>query len=93
MPLRLPLTGLALVVTLAACRSTAPSVASGTAAATTIDGDVSDWADGLTRLVDGRVTVGVRNDGERLVVAVVASDTDVLRHAVLTGLTVWVDPA
>lgn len=92
MSLRLPLTGLALVATLAACRATAPTVASGTAA-TIIDGDVSDWADGLTRLADGRVTAGVRNDGERLVVAVVASDTDVLRHAVLTGLTVWVDPA
>ena len=81
----------ALVLAAAGCGSSAPSVASGPVDSTQIDGDAADWSGALTRLDDDRLAVGVRNDGDRLAVAVVTSDRDAIRHTFLTGLTVWVD--
>jgi hypothetical protein len=79
------------LIALSGCGSSAPTIASGPLAPTVVDGDASDWAGALVALADDRVALGVRNDGERLAVAVVTSDPDAIRHTILTGMTVWVD--
>ena len=74
------------------CGSSAPSVTSAPAAGLAVDADLSDWPGTFAPIDDDRVLIGVRNDGERVIVAVSTFDRDAIRHTLLTGLTVWFDP-
>jgi hypothetical protein len=87
----LPLVALAL----GACGGSAPLVESASTdptGAPRVDGDLGDWERALTSVEGEPFTFGVRNDGDALYLAFVSSDRDVIRHVLLTGLVVWLDP-
>jgi hypothetical protein len=89
MSLRIPILALLL---LTGCSSTKSLTSERATAPPVINGDLEDWAGSLQRYEDGNILGGVRNDGERLYLAVSTSDPATARRAILTGLEIWVDP-
>jgi hypothetical protein len=82
----------AALLLLPACGSSAPTLAAGPGSVV-VDGEASDWQGALHPVEDAPLTIGVRSDAEHVYVAVVTSDRGVVRHTLLTGLTVWLDAA
>ena len=76
-----------------ACSSAQPVTSTAPPASALVDGTANEWLDGLNR-IDGQkgITVGVRNDGEDLYLAVVVTDPALLRQIAFGGLTAWFDP-
>ena len=61
--------------------------------ATVVDGDVGEWPSALRPVPgEGGLVIGLRREGDDLIVAVIATDERQTRRVVLGGLTVWVDP-
>lgn len=61
--------------------------------APTVDGKLADWASPLVSLPSGNVSLGVRNDGQFLYVAVASSDQAARTMLGAAGFTVWMDPS
>ena len=60
---------------------------------TVVDGEIGEWPAALRPVPsEAGLGIGLRRDGEDLVVAVVASDERQARRLALGGLTLWVDP-
>jgi len=57
-----------------------------------IDGQLSEWGGGLTRLGDKPVSMGVVPTDSLLYVAVVMSDRALIRSVAERGFILWVDP-
>lgn len=77
---------------LAACSSSSPVTTSERAATPPrVDGSTQDWTGSLARHEDGRLLVGVRNDADRLYIAVSTSNAATIRQVIMTGLELWID--
>ncbi|NNE71160.1 MAG: hypothetical protein HKN29_12460 [Rhodothermales bacterium] len=77
---------------LAACSSSSPMMTSERAVAPPkVDGSTQDWTGSLMRHEDGRLLVGVRNDADRLYIAVSTSNAATIRQVIMTGLELWID--
>ena len=63
------------------------------AEAPTIDGKLTDWSSPLVTLGSTPVSLGVRNDGESLYVALASSEQATRMMLGAAGFTVWFDPA
>jgi hypothetical protein len=81
------------VLTLAGCSTTKVMTSELAATRPEVDGNTEEWDGSMTRHEDGRVLLGVRNDAERLYVAVRISDAGTVRQAIMTGMELWIDPA
>lgn len=57
-----------------------------------IDGDASDWSNGLKYLKDDNIAVGFRNDGGDLYFCLTTSDLSKVRQMFRGGLTLWIEP-
>lgn len=60
--------------------------------AVTIDSHVDEWTSELTSFEDDAISVGVRNDDTSLYVAAMISDPELVRHVMVRGLVLWLDP-
>jgi hypothetical protein len=63
------------------------------AEAPAIDGKLTDWPSPLVSLGKTQVSLGVRNDGQYLYVAIAASDPSARMMLGAAGFTVWTDPS
>jgi hypothetical protein len=63
------------------------------AEAPTIDGKLADWLSPLATVGSAPISLGVRNDGQVLCVALAASDPAARMMLSMAGFTVWMDPA
>ena len=63
------------------------------AEAPAIDGKLPDWPSPLVTLGSTPVSLGVRNDGESLYVALASSEQATRTMLGAAGFTVWFDPA
>lgn len=63
------------------------------AEAPTIDGKLTEWSSPLVTLGSTPVSLGVRNDGESLYVALASSEQATRMMLGAAGFTVWFDPA
>ena len=91
--MRIALT-LALAATAAAC-GPGPALyeAEPAPSATVVDGDAGEWPSALRPVPDeAGLGLGLRRDGDALVLVVVASDERQARRIALGGLRVWIDP-
>ncbi len=90
-----PLLSITLLVALSGsgCSSTKTLQSEAPASALTIDGRVDDWGGALAPMEGERFSLGVRNDGEFLYVALLSRDEGVTRQIVRDGLILWFDPA
>jgi len=61
--------------------------------APTIDGRLADWPSPLVSLPSGNVSLGVRNDGQFLYIAVTSSDQAARMMLGAAGFTIWTDPS
>ena len=59
--------------------------------APTVDGRLADWSSPLVSLGSGNVSLGVRNDGQFLYVAVASSDQGARMMLGAAGFTIWMD--
>lgn len=81
-----------LLLTTAACGSPAPLYQI-EAAPAEVDGVADEWPAALRPVPsEAGLSIGLREDGDDLVVVVVAGDDRQSRRIALGGLTVWVDP-
>ena len=61
--------------------------------APTIDGRLADWTSPLSSLGSEKVSLGVRNDGESVYIALASSDQNTRMMLGIAGFTVWMDPS
>jgi hypothetical protein len=61
--------------------------------ALTVDGTLADWSSPLVSLPSGNVSLGVRNDGQFLYIAVASSDQAARMLLGAAGFTIWMDPS
>lgn len=59
--------------------------------AITVDGAVDDWQDALTPIEKKNLSLGLRNDGTFLYLALVSSDRQFINQMMSRGFTVWFD--
>ena len=60
---------------------------------TVVDGEAAEWPAALRPVPnESGLTLGLRRDGDDLIVAVIASDDRQARRIAIGGLRVWVDP-
>lgn len=62
-------------------------------AETVVDGEATEWPSALRPVPrESGLSIGLRHDGDDLVVAVIAGDDRQARRIALGGLRVWIDP-
>jgi len=61
--------------------------------APTVDGKLTEWSSPLVTLGQTKLSLGVRNDGQHLYVALASSDQSTQMMLSAAGFTVWIDPA
>ena len=79
----------------------APATAGGTAEFTsawaadtiTVDGSTADWNDRMCYLEDMKGVINVCNDDRYLYVSLLSGDREIMRQIMMSGLTLWFDPA
>lgn len=83
-----------LVLAAAGCGSAPPTYLTEPATTeTVVDGEAAEWPAALRPVPqEAGLSVGLRRDGDDLVVAVIASDDRQARRIAVGGLRVWVDP-
>jgi len=59
----------------------------------TVDGKLTEWSSPLVTLGQTKLSLGVRNDGQSVYVALAASDQATRMMLGAAGFTVWFDPA
>ncbi len=57
-----------------------------------IDGKNLEWDGGITYIDDPNVAIGQFNDGEYLYLQLSSWDTEIVKHVMGSGITVWFDP-
>ena len=57
----------------------------------TVDGAVADWQGALTPIEKKNLSLGLRNDGDYLYIALVSSDRQRVNQMIGLGLTIWFD--
>lgn len=82
------------LVAAAGCGSAPPAYLTEAATPeTVVDGEAAEWPAALRPVPDeSGLTLGLRRDGDDLIVAVIASDDRQARRIAIGGLRVWVDP-
>jgi len=61
--------------------------------APTVDGELTEWSSPLITLGEAKLSLGVRNDGQFLYVALASSDQATRMMLGAAGFTVWMDPS
>ena len=61
--------------------------------APTVDGKLTEWSSPLVTLGQTKLSLGVRNDGQHLYLALASSDQATRLMLGAAGFTVWIDPA
>jgi hypothetical protein len=59
----------------------------------TVDGKLTEWSSPLVTLGQTKLSLGVRNDGQSIYVALASSDQSTKLMLGAAGFTVWIDPA
>ena len=88
------LAGALLALTAAGCGSSSPRyVAEAATPETVVDGEAAEWPSALRPVPsESGLSIGLRHDGDDLVVAVIAGDDRQARRIALGGLRLWIDP-
>ena len=87
------LAGVAGAVAIALAADTIRIESAWSAEAPTIDGTLADWPSPLVTVGSAPISLGVRNDGQVMYVALAASDPAARMMLSMAGFTVWMDPA
>lgn len=84
-----------LALAAAGCGSAPPDYfAEAATSETVVDGEAAEWPAALRPVPqEAGLSLGLRRDGDDLIVAVIASDDRQARRIAVGGLRVWVDPA
>jgi hypothetical protein len=91
--LLLVLAAIVAVVAVAVAAETIRLVSAWSGEAPTVDGKLVDWSSPLVSLPSANVSLGVRNDGQFLYVAVASSDQAARMMLGAAGFTIWMDPS
>ena len=90
-----PLLAAALALAAAGCGSAPPEyLAEAATPETVVDGEATEWPAALRPVPqEAGLSLGLRRDGDDLIVAVIAGDDRQARRIAVGGLRVWIDPA
>jgi len=58
----------------------------------TVDGQDAEWSEARTYVKDAKMSIAAFNDDEYLYLCIMTNDQQVLRQAMMQGLTIWLDP-
>jgi len=89
----LVLAGVACAVAIAVAAETLRIESVWSTEAPTVDGKLADWSTPLVTLGSAPLSLGVRNDGQFLYVALASSDQATRMMLGAAGFTVWMDPS
>ncbi len=81
----------AIALAFAGCSSTVPLASVWNDRTVKIDGDISEWTQGVYYNKKANALVGVRNDEQNIYVCFKTSDSDVIKQIRMTGLTLWLN--
>ena len=92
-PLYIMISSLFIIVfSLSGCSSTAELQSGWDAGAVKIDGNISDWENGLHPVKDEGVSLGFKNDDKYLYICLVTNDRAKIMQMMRAGFIVWFTP-